>query len=192
MRLHYLNWAFFWFLVFLTFLFVSLFAGSELVGTKYQFFGPGSQWWASSKMSSGLKSCPPDHVRILWFPEYSFTKDRFNDEEIREFDLSGSTITYAGMEEESGWFEWASARSVNHDGRNKLTPTQLAKVEKIIDSMPASTSNGPIEGSVSVAINRQGKLQIYHYQFDADVNFKSLPAPIADLCLGGTLFESSQ
>ncbi len=180
---HRLNWAFFWFLAFLILLVIGLVAVGQLAGTKYQFFGPGSRWWAASKMQSRLQSCPPDHVILLWFRRPPFT-----DEELREYDLSGSTVTYGGISESAAWCEyWNTVITVNHDGRSRLTPGQVAKVESLIASLPASNSAEPLEESLSVAINRQGKLQIYHYQFDGEESFQSLPSPIAALCTGGSL-----
>ena len=181
--LHKLNWAFFWVLVLLLILFVAVLGVGELVGTKYQFFGPGSRSWASSKIQHGLATCSPDHVRILWFRRPPFT-----DQELCEVDLVGETVTYGGTMESPGWFEsWNTVISVMHDGRSKLKPGQLAKIETIIDAMPDSNSSEPLEESLSVAINRHGKHQIYHYQFDGEESFASVPPPIATLCRAGTL-----
>jgi len=176
----YLNWSFFglW-----HFGVVSLLVANQLKGTKYQFFGPGSKRWASSTLRQRLEACPPNHVCLLWFQR--FREYDFIDEEIRDINLSDATEIYGGVFYEPSWLE-NTTMSIQHDGKPKLTPEQVAKVEKVIGSMPDSNSTGPIEKTLSVAINRDGKLRIYHYQldFEGDNPLKNVPVQIGDLSGG--------
>jgi hypothetical protein len=160
------------------FLVAGLIGAYALVGTPYQFFGPGSKRWALDAIHQRIEGCPANLVMIVWYQDRKLT-----DEELHWYNLSEDMHYVGGLHEGPGWFEFFTIKSLEHDGRRLMTPEQRAHLHKVIAAMPESDATTPVEKCLSVAINQDGKLRIYRYplNFDGPNLLQKIPPEVLDI-----------
>ncbi len=104
---------------------------------------------ATAHFQSYLTSCGTNEIRCLWF-----LANRPNVAMVMNLNLqTGSSYTVREV------FNWAFQSSETH----ALTEAQLASLRDLTGKLPGSAPKIEFSHAVSVAISRNGKTEIYHY-----------------------------
>jgi|ERR1043166_1051102 hypothetical protein len=96
-----------------------------------------------------LNNCRTNEIRCLWF-----LQDQPKIGMVMTFNLPMSTV-YTAREV----YNWATQASDNR----KLTQPQVISLQEIMEKMPSSESTVRFAEAISVAIRRNGNVEIYHY-----------------------------
>lgn len=104
---------------------------------------------STSHFQRHLERCGPNEIRCLWFLD-----DRRNVGMVMTIDLQESTV-FQVREVYNG----AAQNSRRHD----LTPAQVLSLLEVVKQLPASDESVEFNKRVSVSVQREGKVEMFHY-----------------------------
>ena len=96
-----------------------------------------------------LQGCGTNEIRCLWF-----LQDQPKIGMVMTFNLPTATV-YTAREV----YNWATQASDNR----KLTQPQVISLHEIVEKMPPSEATVRFAEAISVAVRRNGDVEIYHY-----------------------------
>jgi hypothetical protein len=96
-----------------------------------------------------LQGCGTNEIRCLWF-----LQDQPSIGMVMTFNIPTATV-YTAREV----YNWATQASDNR----KLTQPQVITLQEVTEKMPPSESTVRFAEAISVAVRRNGNVEIYHY-----------------------------